>query len=183
LGISLSAKRCEEIKKIIVDMFIKFGISDIPISSFEIASKMGVKLYPYSAFPPEKRVLLLKKSEDGFSLEKGIGEWFIYYNDNCGYGRSNNTIMHENGHIVLDHTEDSELAEKEVRFFAKYALAPPVLVHKFNLNAPWQISKAFKVSAEAALYAFNYYKKCLNYGGEDYKDYELLMLGQFKKMD
>ena len=27
--------------------------------------------------------------------------------------------MHECGHIVLDHTEDSELAEAEAKFFAK----------------------------------------------------------------
>ena len=39
------------------------------------------------------------------------------------------TIMHEIGHIVLDHTEHSDLAESEANFFAKYALAPPPLVH------------------------------------------------------
>lgn len=55
----------------------------------------------------------MKKSEDGFSVEKNIGEWYIYYNDKKDYGRINNTIMHEIGHIVLDHSEDSELAEKK----------------------------------------------------------------------
>ena len=57
-----------------------------------------------------------------------------------GYGRINNTIMHEIGHIVLDHSEDSELAEKEVKFFAKYALVPPVLVHKLKLAANMNLS-------------------------------------------
>ena len=72
------------------------------------------------------------------------------------YGRINNTIMHEIGHIVLDHSEDSELAEKEVRFFAKYALVPPVLVHKLKLNDPYDIAGVFDVSFEAACYALSY---------------------------
>lgn len=44
--------------------------------------------------------------------------------------------MHEIGHIVLDHSEGSELAEVEARFFAKYALAPPPLIHKLRLQNP-----------------------------------------------
>lgn len=60
--------------------------------------------------------------------------------------------MHEIGHIVLDHSEDSELAEKEVKFFAKYALVPPVLVHKLKLDNPMDIIDIFDVSFEAACY-------------------------------
>lgn len=55
----------------------------------------------------------LEKERGRFSVEKNIGEWYIYYNDKKDYGRINNTIMHEIGHIVLDHSEDSELAEKK----------------------------------------------------------------------
>jgi Zn-dependent peptidase ImmA (M78 family) len=143
---------------------------------------MGVTVIPYSAFPPQKRALLLKKSEDGFSVEKTAGEWYIYYNDEKGYRRINNTIMHEIGHIVLDHTEDSELAEKEVNFFAKYALVPPVLVHKLEINSPLQIVRLFDVSFEAAKYAFDYYQKWLEFGGSDYTRYELITLELFKNV-
>lgn len=179
MEIRLSDMRYEEIKKLIVDMLIRYGICCVPISGFEIASKMGIKVIPYSAFPPNKRVLLLMKSEDGFSVEKEKGEWYIFYNDNCDYGRINNTIMHEIGHIVLDHTEDSELAEKEVKFFAKYALAPPALVHRLGINDPQGIADYFDVSFQAAGYAFNYYQKWLYRGGDYYKDYELRLLKQF----
>ena len=75
--------------------------------------------------------LCLQFSEDGFSVLKNE-KWTIFYNDEKQYGRFNNTIVHEIGHIVLNHTEDSELAEKEVKFFAKYALVPPVLVHRLK---------------------------------------------------
>ena len=97
-------------------MFVEYGVSCVPINGFEIAYKMGVKIIPYSAYSPDKRWLLIKKSEDGFSVERTNGQWFIFYNDEKDYGRMNHTIMHEIGHIVLDHSEDSELAEKEVNF-------------------------------------------------------------------
>jgi Zn-dependent peptidase ImmA (M78 family) len=180
--IKLPSRRCEEIKKIVVEMFVKYGVCCVPINGFEIASKMGVTVIPYSAFPPQKRALLLKKSEDGFSVEKTAGEWYIYYNDEKGYRRINNTIMHEIGHIVLDHTEDSELAEKEVNFFAKYALVPPILVHKLEINSPLQIVRLFDVSFEAAKYAFDYYQKWLEFGGSDYTRYELITLELFKNV-
>ncbi|MFV0502542.1 MAG: ImmA/IrrE family metallo-endopeptidase [Lachnospirales bacterium] len=136
----------------------------MPVNGFELATKMCIKVIPYLTIPEHKRWLLLKKSEDGFSVEKDIGEWYIYYNDEKDYGRINNTIMHEIGHIVLDHIEDSELAEKEVKFFAKYTLVPSVLVHKLKLDNPMDISDIFAVSFEAACYAYSHYKKWLKYG-------------------
>ena len=182
MGISLSHARYEEIKQIVVDMFVKYDVTCVPVNGFELATKMGIKIIPYSAFPESKQSLLMKKSEDGFSVEKNIGEWYIYYNDKKDYGRINNTIMHEIGHIVLDHSEDSELTEKEVKFFAKYALVPPVLVHKLKLDNPYDISDIFDVSFEAACYAHSYYKKWLQYGSSDYTNYEITLLNLFQSV-
>lgn len=180
MRVKLSNERYEEIKEIITKLFIEFKISCVPISGFEIATKMGVKVFPYSSIPIKKRYLLYKKSDDGFSVEKANGQWYIFYNDEQGYGRVNNTIMHEIGHIVLDHSEESELAEKEVNFFAKYALAPPVLVHKLELNNAMDISTRFEISYEAACYALSYYRKWIRYGGSNYTNYELCLLDLFK---
>lgn len=180
LEIKLSGNRYEEIKLEVVNMFQKYDISCVPISGFEIAKKMGVKVIPYSAYKAPIRNLLLKESEDGFFVERTKGDLFIYYNDEKDYGRINNTIMHEIGHIVLNHSEDSELAEKEVRFFAKYALVPPVLVHKFKIDNPNDIVDIFQVSFEAARYAYSYYQKWLEYGDDNYTDYEEKTLQLFK---
>lgn len=182
MGISLSYTRYEEIKQIITDLFIKYDVSCVPVNSFELATKMGIKIIPYSAIPESNRWLLLKESEDGFLVEKNVGEWYIYYNDKKDYGRINNTIMHEIGHIVLDHSEDSELAEKEVKFFAKYALVPPVLVHKLKLDNPIDIADIFAVSYEAACYAYSYYTKWLQYGSSEYTKYELTLLNLFRNV-
>ena len=88
--------------------------------------------------------------------------------------------MHEIGHIVLDHSEGSELAEVEARFFAKYALAPPPLIHKLRLQNPVQIADIFDISQEAARYAYQYYQKWLQFGSSQYTEYENRMLRLFK---
>ncbi|MEG0836165.1 MAG: hypothetical protein RR219_01845 [Clostridiales bacterium] len=75
MGVRLSDKRYEEIKHIITDLFVKYGVTGVPVNGFELATKMGIKVIPYSAIPESKRWLLLKKSEDGFSVEKEIHDW------------------------------------------------------------------------------------------------------------
>lgn len=140
---------------------------------------MGIKVFPYSSFPLKVQELLLKKSEDGFSVQLQSGEWRIYYNDAKNYGRINNTLMHEIGHIVLDHSEDSELAESEVKFFAKYALAPPILIHKLHLTNSTEIANNFQIRQEAARYAYSYYQKWLAHGNVYLTDYEITILELF----
>ena len=49
MGIRLSDERCEEIKKEVVGLFEKYNINCVPINGFEIASKMGIKVIPYSS--------------------------------------------------------------------------------------------------------------------------------------
>lgn len=178
MGIKLNGSRCEEIKRAVAKMFVEYSITCVPISGFEIAVKMGIKVTRYSAYSKEIRAILFKESSDGFSMMVD-DQWYIFYNDEKSYKRINFTIMHEIGHIVLDHTEDSELAKKEADFFAKFALAPPVLIHRMKLETAEAISDIFGISYEAAGYALSYYQKWLKYGGHDYKDYEIRMLRLF----
>ena len=177
----LTNQRYEEIKQIVVDMFETYQITCVPISGFEIAVRMNVPIIPYSAFDKNIRKLLCKKSEDGFTAID-YGKYTIYYNDAKDYKRINNTIMHEIGHVVLGHLEESDLAEAEVRFFAKYALAPPALIHKLKLYYPEEISDIFSISYEAARYAYDYYQKWLYFGSGDYTAYEIRTLELFKEV-
>lgn len=82
---------------------------------------------------------------------------------------------------MLDHTEESELAEAEAKFFAKYALAPPVLIHKLELKDAYEVYEHFDISLEAAGYAFSYYRKWLTYGNKNYTNYEIRLLQLFKE--
>ena len=55
-------------------MYEKYDISCAPISGFEIATKMGIKVIPYSAYKLKHRYLLWKESNDGFLAEMKSSE-------------------------------------------------------------------------------------------------------------
>lgn len=172
----------EEIKRTVIETFEVYGIKSIPISAFEMALKMGIKVVPYSSLTKKKRKASMKISCDGYSVDEGI-RWIIYYNDDIkNYQRINNTIMHEIGHFALGHTEDGDEEEKEAeaKFFAKYALAPPPLIHNMRCSINTEtIMATFDISYQAAKIAYKYYLYWLNYGESDYTDYEERMLMLF----
>lgn len=177
----LSDEQYEEIKKEVISSFVEYDVKCIPISAFEMATKMELTVIPYSALSDSKRDVALRISEDGFSIEDNKDEWIIYYNDSCkNYGRINQTIMHEIAHYVLGHIEGNEQEEAEAKFFAKYALAPPPLVHNVcEKVTPECIMKVFDISFQAATIAYRYYNTWLKYGGKDYTDYEEQILELF----
>lgn len=178
MGFILSNNRYEEIKKIVVDTIIKLDISHLPISGFEMASKLGAVVVPYSSKPEDVQLLLMKESKDGFS-EMHNGKWYIFYNDKKVYGRINHTLLHECGHIVFNHSNSSDLAEVEANFFAKYAIAPPVLIHILHLKNSDEVYNNFYISHQASEIAYNYYGKWLMFGESDYTDYEKNLLQHF----
>ena len=70
----------EFIKGEVIHLFVKYKIKCIPVSGFEIAIKMGIKLIPYSELSEEKLQAAMKESKDGFYIEEA-GVEIIYYND------------------------------------------------------------------------------------------------------
>ncbi|MCR5847840.1 MAG: ImmA/IrrE family metallo-endopeptidase [Lachnospiraceae bacterium] len=153
----LTDEEYEFIKGEVIYIFEKYNIKCIPVSGFEIASKMKIILVAYSSLSKKKLRKAKEVSEDGFFIEKNGREYICYNDINRCYQRQNWTILHEIGHIVLDHTGHSEHEEDEANFFAKYAIAPPVLVHKIGAKSPQDIYEVFDISFEAARYAYDYY--------------------------
>ncbi len=142
---------------------------------------MGITLIPYSSLTEKQRSAAMKVSTDGYYIEDKHGKDLIYYNDDKGipYARTNMTILHEIGHCVLDHTGATAEEEAEVAFFAKYAAAPPPLVHRIKPKRPEEIAELFYLSHEASCIAMDYYRKWLVYGGRDYTEYETRLLRLF----
>ena len=181
----LSDERYEEIKAEVIDLFIRYDVRCIPISGFELAMKMNIILVPYSSLSDEQRNAALEISSDGFHFEPGDETEKIYYNDDVGYERCNMTILHEIGHAVLGHHDgmDQDEAESEAAFFAKYAAAPPPLIHQICPNRPEDIEVAFVISYQAAVYAYDYYhlwlRKHLQTGL--YFEYERRLLWLFRE--
>ena len=183
----LPSNRYDEIIAIVIKTFKQYDIRNVPIDCFEITNKMGIILKPYSTLTKGELEKSLKESKDGFCLlrEETLGpftinQWYIFYNDALPDCRIRFTLMHEIGHIVLDHTEGSDLAESEANFFAKYALAPPPLVNEISPEDYMELRDAFNLSNQFAKNAFSYYEKWLNNGGAFYKDNEMDLLDQFE---
>ncbi len=176
----LSDENYEFIKQEVIDVFIRYDVRCTPICGFELAQKMKIIVIPYSGLSIKARREARKISDDGFYLEPGNGKEYIYYDDSRGNERSNMTILHEIGHCVLGHNDntDPDLAEAEAKFFAKYAIAPPPLIHRITPFSPEDIQRHFCTSYEAACIALDYYRKWLRYGGKDYTVYELKLLHQ-----
>ncbi len=181
----LSNEEYEFIKGEVTHIFDLYKIKCKPVSGFEIATKMGILMIPYSSLSVKKKMEALKVSNDGFYVEENKKEYIFYNNIDHKYERQNMTILHEIGHCVLDHAGLKHTAkeEAEANFFAKYAIAPPVLVDTIKPSCPEMICEHFNISYEAACYAYDYYvtwkkhHKKLGY----YTDYEEKLIELFKK--
>lgn len=173
----------EYIKEEVVALFIEYDIKCIPVSGFELAHKMGFRIIPYSSLSKLQLEYVMEISEDGFFTDYS-GEETIFYNDNKKYRRVNMTFLHEIGHCVLGHSEkmDPDTMEAEAKFFAKYAAAPPPLVHKIRPDSEYDIAEMFDLSYEASIYAYDFYRKWLRKkhqtGSLTY--YEKSLLHQFR---
>lgn len=165
----LTDEEYEFIKGEIAHIFVKYDIKCVPVSSFEIASKLGITLIPFSCLSEKKLDAAKTASEDGFLIESN-GHEYIFYNDiDKDYERQNWTILHEIGHVVLDHTGHSQHDEDEANFFAKYAIAPPPIVYKTGAESMTDIYERFDITFEASYYAFCYFTSWIQHikrGGE-----------------
>jgi len=178
-------KRYEEIKRIVVSLFTELNLYIVPVDCFKICELLGIRVIKYSEVKEEKRKACKAFSKDGFFLEKeknGQSVFEIYYDDSMYDRRIRFTIMHEIGHIVLDHTEHSDLAESEANFFAKYALAPPPLIHKYKPEDYYELAEIFQLSQECAMNAMKFYNRWLRYGPRNYLDYEIVLLDLFSEI-
>lgn len=178
----LSDETYEYLKQEVANIFTFYDIKGIPISSFEVAMKIGLSVIPYSALAQNKQKEALLRNEDGYSVETNSGEWIIYYNDfRKDYTRINQTIMHEIGHYILGHTDDGLEEEAEAKFFAKYALVSPPLIHNLIKDKTVEnIMKVFDVGYRAAVIALENYRKWFDYGEYDYVVYEKQIMEQLE---
>lgn len=178
-------KRYEEIKKIVVELFTELNLYDVPIDCFKICEMLGIVVIKYSDVKEEKRKACKEFSKDGFCMEiekNGQSVFYIYYDDSMYDRRIRFTIMHEIGHIVLYHTEHSDLAESEADFFARYSLAPPPIIHEYKPEDYYELANIFQISLECAMYAMRAYHMWLRYGPSNYLDYEIVLLDLFAKI-
>ena len=185
-GFKLPDFNYERIKRIVTDLVEKLNVTSIPIDVFKLAKKLRIKLVPFSKISiiQWKKFIVfgIHEDNDGFFVlaeKNGREVPFIFYDDSKNKGRIRFTILHEIGHYVLGHKQQSTLAEAEANFFAKYFIAPPVIVHQTSPNDYVDIMIKFDLSTDCAWNAFSYYTKWLNHvqrAGNVLAEYEKKLL-------
>ena len=129
-----------------LEVFKKCDVKTFPIDCIKIITGLGIPLYKYSDLPEKKINKCLQVSNDAFTLQ-GV----IIYNDKFPHKeRQRFSLMHEVGHIVLNHKGESSDNEKEADLFASNILAPRSIIWYLHLDSVKNICETFDVSCMAA---------------------------------
>ena len=143
--------RYDEIADAVLAMYEKVDARVMPLPVFDIVNGLGCSLIPYRSYGPRLHEVLIDASKDAFTMQFfGSSKPIIMYNDRRLPVRINYTIMHEVGHIALNHKEHSALAEKEANYFAGLALCPLDLLEHYGIDSAQKITQLFNVSGEFA---------------------------------
>ena len=173
------AARYEKAMRSAYDFLLKEDITEFPIDPFEIIRRNKWGLCTYSELANEHNVTVAEiceafQSEDGYVMFNGRN-YTIAYNDTIdNFGRIRFTLMHEIGHIYLNHLVDFEetilsrsklteekykVLENEANCFARNTLAPAPLVNKLRIKSVHDLVYYFHVSQSAARTRLQFLKK------------------------
>jgi Zn-dependent peptidase ImmA (M78 family)/RNA polymerase subunit RPABC4/transcription elongation factor Spt4 len=152
------------------NLFLQENITSFPVDPFQIIKNNKWGLLTYSEIADEQGtwiedIIAAFQSEDGYTIFDGTN-YTIAYNDTIqNQGRIKFTLMHEIGHIYMDHLVDfdetvlmrSELTDKKYRVleneanaFARNTLAPVMVVKALNLKTSADVADYFGLSQAAA---------------------------------
>lgn len=144
--------RYKKVAKTVCEFFIKENITSFPINPFEIISRNKWGLITYSELARETnltidQIIETVQSEDGYTIWDGTN-YTIAYNDKVTPpNRIRFTLMHEIGHIYLNHLIDFDetilnrskltyekyrILENEANAFARNTLAPAIIVNRIK---------------------------------------------------
>ena len=173
-----NGKVYEEIAKVIVDIYIDYEITELPLNEVDLCTRMGVELVPYSTFSRRKVRFLDEKRPYGFFVKESREmPPTIYYNDRLDTeGAIRFSIFHELKHYVFndDNDEKDDLAD----YFARHIMCPTPYIMLLDFDFPEEIGELCGISYTAAC---NAYKEILNrrrYHGMQVFDYEIPLIQQ-----
>lgn len=139
----------------ILKAYRKSGVDSFPFSTKDVLHYHGYTIVPYSFLETKKKGLsemCFQYSEDAFRFKN-----LIYYNDMQPKSRIDFSLMHELGHILLEHQGEYDWQETEANYFASNILAPRMAIHYARCTSPEDVHKKFKLSPEASKYAYDSY--------------------------
>ena len=152
----------ENVDELIAETFKKCNITAFPFDCEKVLNTYGYTCKAYSSLNEKKKKICFNISNDACIIDRTI-----YFNDTALKSRIRFTLMHELGHILLNHTSSSEKEEDEADYFASCILAPRIMIHNLPLlNHDYKITaesihKYFDISIAASNRALNDYHRWL----------------------
>lgn len=144
---------CNYIRDKASDVLIECNTKQFPIDCFHILRHYGYKIYTYSELQKKDKSLhdlCISYSDDAFRIGKMK---LIAYNEKKPRVRIRFSLIHELGHHILEHKNDSNENEAEANYFASNLLAPRIAMYYAKLKAVSSVAELFEISASAAYYA------------------------------
>ncbi len=170
----------DDIERKVVALYKETFVACVPIDPFELARRKGFVLCGYSRLSRDARKELRTTERDAISLfDPEDGLFKIFYDDSYSSVRVRFSLMHEIGHIVLEHREESVLARMMANYFAGYALAPTPLIRRFGCDDFMEVADKFKISVESADIRFRQYMNWSMFSGP-LKQHEIDLLEIFE---
>lgn len=126
--------RIYEIVTSAFDYLIEIKFFNKDFDFFVMIKQEGIKIKPYSAFKEENRKKILSKYKKGLYKSFSKTEKMICYNDKLDSFTQIVTILHEFGHYILGHTEQSHNGELEADCFAYATLLIVYLEEKNHFS-------------------------------------------------
>lgn len=150
----------KEILEKVIYVLNESNIHSYPIDCEQILQNFGYRILSYSEIKrknPELLELCESYSDDSF---RDYYSKTIAYNDvDIPYPRIRFSLMHELGHIIMDHKGRSLKNEQDANYFATNILAPRMAIHYSGCKNANHVAKFFMMSFEAAEYAFDDYRR------------------------
>ena len=145
----------DNIRHATLSVFQDCDIHSFPINCFEILKAYHLITYPYSSLSGELRDYCMSYSNDALYYKDKI-----CYNDMQPKGRIYFSLMHELGHVILNHGDNpTPKMEQEANFFASHILAPRMAIHYSSCKNLNDVANLFGLTNEAAGYAFDDYRR------------------------
>lgn len=148
----------ELINHVVLRIYRKCNLRSLPIDCFELLKNYDYKVYTYNELKyinSELYQLCFAYSNDAF-IHKVTK--IAAYNDKNSIWRIRFSLMHELGHLLLEHLGDSKCNENEADYFASCVLAPRILIHKLGCRKADDIHDTFGLSYTASNRALADYK-------------------------
>lgn len=181
LKIIMPERIYRNIEELAVNLYLELNIRDTAFDVFNVANKIGYQLIPLSMATETRRGYLRANGFDAINyFDARTNSYVIIYEDRVSLQRQRFSIMHEIGHILLGHKQESDLARIQANYFAAYALAPSPLIHLYDIEDYIELAEIFNISRECAMLCASRYNNWLQYGSKNFLPYENRLIKLFE---